>query len=317
MKKRFINPHSSVRPNFCRFLLWRCGYYGDKRRLPPVPKDFDYPNSQEPIDPERPCATWVNHSTFMVKAFQTTILTDPIWNARCSPVSFIGPKRFLFPRPPLEAIEKVDYVLISHNHYDHLDKHTINQLLSRHDAIRWILPKGLKKWFVYRFGVIKEHVVELSWWETHDFREIKITSVPAQHFSGRTLADTNRTLWMGVVVEFQKEGKRLYFAGDTGYNAHDFKTIGAKFKTFDLSLIPIGSYIPRRFMSPMHINPEEALMIHKEVGSKLSIGCHWGTFKLSSESLDRPPFDLYCALQKEKMDAKHFRVLQPGQSINW
>lgn len=312
-----MNPHQK---RICRglihLLLWQIGYYKDPHPPKPLPKDFSYPNPGEIIDEQQPIVTWVNHSTFWIQAYGKSILFDPIWNQRCSPLPFFGPKRHHPPHPSIEKIPTVDYVVISHNHYDHLDKKTLYTLHQLHPNITWIVPSGVKKWFAPFLPQVVKNVRELTWWDEVKGDDVTITAVPAQHFSGRGFFDRNRSLWMGNVITF-KEGKKVYFAGDTGYNKKDFVEIGNKFGHIDLSLIPIGVYTPRRFMKPVHVNPFEAIQIHKDVSSKLSIGCHWKTFKLSSECLDRPPYDLYCALQMASVPVESFRVLQPGQSLNW
>lgn len=317
MKKKFINPYvTQSQRGIFHFILWQIGYYKDHLSFS-IPTGFKFPNRNEAVDLSLPRVTWVNHSTFWVQCDGVSILMDPIWNKRCSPVTFAGPQRRIIPRPTLDTITHVDCVIISHNHYDHLDKKTVLHLQRLHPSIMWIVPQGVKKWFARWFSTRQlMQVIELNWWQQVRLKEITFTSVPAQHFSGRGLLDRNRSLWMGCVCEFA-QGKRLYFAGDTGYNPFDFKKIGNKFGFMDLSLLPIGVYSPRKFMQPVHVNPTESLLIHREVGSKLSVGGHWGTFKLSAEELERPPFDLFLALQKAQMSCDEFRVLNPGQSINW
>jgi N-acyl-phosphatidylethanolamine-hydrolysing phospholipase D len=299
-------------------LLWQCGFYNDPP-LPPVPDNFVYPNPIEEST-SRYKVTWINHSTFLIQADDVTFLTDPIFTNRCSPFSFIGPKRHHQPKPSLEGLPKVDFVLISHNHYDHMDRATLKKLLELQPALQWIVPLGLKCWFLKKIKEVNPASVrELAWYESIVIRqgtqEIKCTSVPAQHFSGRGIFDANKTLWSGFIVETRE--KCFYFAGDTGYNEIDFKEIGKRYKKIDLSLLPIGIYTPRDFMKPVHINPKEAVIIHKEVGSLLSIGGHWKTFRLASEETERPPFDLYCALKEQGVSPQEFRVLNPGQTISW
>ncbi len=312
---RFINYHTTnkVRRTFKDFLLWKTGYYEDSSALIKCPRDFIYPFNENDFDNNDSWAVWVNHCTFLIHLQEKYILTDPIWNDSCSPVNFLGPKRRHMPGIEMNDLPYIDYVLISHNHYDHLDKKTVLELFKRFPEIVWIVPKGLKNWFK-RLNI--HHVRELNWWESIKFSSgVEIFSTPAQHYSGRSLLDTNRTLWSGYVVETQN--KRLYFTGDTGYNDHDFKAIGSKWKSFDLSLIPIGTYIPREFMKPVHINPQEAVKIHQDVGSRFSIGMHWKTFHLSDELLDVPPYELFLALQNENLDPKKFVALEPGSYVNW
>jgi N-acyl-phosphatidylethanolamine-hydrolysing phospholipase D len=169
-----------------------------------------------------------------------------------------------------------------------------------------------------------KQVIELDWWQSHQMKEegrsLEFHAVPAQHFSGRTPFHYNKSLWCGWVVRVHcRNGltKVFYFSGDTGYNEVDFKEIGERFKGVDLSLIPIGVYSPRQFMRPVHAGPREAVLIHQEVQSKLSVGMHWGTFKLSSEPRQQPPYDLYCAMVEHALPIKAFRALQPGETINW
>lgn len=320
MKKKFWNPHQKEKRGLFHAILWMLGFYKDRPPFLPPSKDFAFPNPIAPYDASVATIRWVNHSTFLITVSELVFLTDPIWNERCSPFRSIGPKRHYSPPIALEEIPRLDFVLISHDHYDHLDFSTIQRLHARFPDLVWVMPLGVKAWFQKRFPALKkESLIELGWWKTMHFKKVSITSVPAQHFSGRGLFDRNRTLWMGFVVDVTEiQGKkRFYFAGDTGYNAADFKEIGTRFAPIDLSLLPIGSYAPRGFMKPLHINPEEAVFIHKEVGSRLSIGGHWGTFRLSEEPLDRPPYDLYLALQKEGISCEKFRILKPGQAINW
>lgn len=253
------------------------------------------------------------------------ILTDPIWSERCSPFRFIGPKRTHPPGIALSGLPKIDVVLISHNHYDHLDKKTVLSLSRLFPHIAWFVPRGVKQWFD-RLGI--SPVYELGWWEERELycdrsqsvnMPLKLTAVPAQHFSGRSSLGHNSSLWVGWVIESDPNGtkKKCYFVGDTGYNPFDFVSIGVHFGPIDLSLIPIGTYRPRAFMRDVHIDPKESVRIHKDVGSLLSIGMHWKTFCLSDEPLDRPPYDLYLAMQEAGMDFSKFLVLDPGEKVNW
>lgn len=314
---RYINPYSqgTMRSPLDAF-LWKLGWFDDVLEKREAVPSFSYPSFLEPFDPAKPSVMWVNHSTFLIRFGDLSLLTDPIWNKRCSPLSFLGPQRHHAPGISLKDLPRIDYVLISHDHYDHLDKRSVIALYKKDPAIQWLVPQGVKKWF-YAQGI--HRVIEFSWWEeavlSHPF-PLKATFVPAQHFSGRKGFDLNKTLWGGWVFEFDKI-KTVYFTGDTGYNPVQFKEIGAQWKSVDLSLIPIGCYVPRTFMSPVHIDPAEAVKIHRDVGSKFSLGMHWKTFLLGDEALDRPPYDLYQALQEEGIDLSSFRVIKPGQQINW
>lgn len=316
-KGRYYNPHT---PDLgfgpLQAFLWKLGWFDDPLERKAQAHDFIYPQFIDTFDPDKPSVIWINHDTFLIKYKSVHVLTDPIWSKRCSPVSFAGPKRCHRPPLTLDQLPRIDFVLISHNHYDHLDKSTVKKLFAFYPDIQWIVPQGLKSWF-YRLGITK--VIELSWWEqAHppSVIPIKVTAVPAQHFSCRKLWDKNKTLWAGWIVEFDKS-KTLYFAGDTGYNPIHFKEIGNRWQKIDLSLIPIGCYVPRQFISSVHIDPDQAVAIHQDTGSCLSIGMHWKTFQLGDEHKTQPPHDLYLSLQKASLDPAVFRVLEPGYAINW
>ncbi|MBN4066478.1 MBL fold metallo-hydrolase [Simkania negevensis] len=303
-------------------MLWYLGYYKEEHPFSAVPADFEYPNPKQAISNDKPSLLWLNHSSFFVTYNKIGFLTDPIWNERCSPFHFVGPKRRHPPPLPLSQLPCLDFVLISHNHYDHLDRWTVEQLSDHHPDAVWVVPLGLKSW-LRKWGV--KNVVELDWWERVEYSRscgmgCSISAVPAQHYSGRSLFDFNQSLWAGWVVELfcrDNEVKRFYYAGDTGYNAKDFKRVGEQFGEIDLSLIPIGVYSPKKFMRPIHVEPEEAVLIHQDVNSKLSVAAHWKTFKLSDESPQQPPYDLYRVLENKNIPHRTFRVLDPGQWINW
>ena len=214
--------------------------------------------------------TWIGHSTFLWQFGGTNLMTDPHLTDRASPVGFAGPKRVMKPAISLADLPKLDVVLISHNHYDHLDKKTVLKISEKqkNNPPLFLLPLGMKEWF--EDVGIKEHVVELDWWDTYSVGAWKYHAVPVQHWSRRGLLDTNEVLWCGWVGS---PNKRFFFAGDTGYS-NDFKDIGERFPQMDLSLIPIGAYAPRWFMKDMHCNPQEAVQIHLDVNSQKSIGMH-------------------------------------------
>ena len=322
-KGKFVNPYlKESKRTLWDIALWQLGYYNDPVFPTIPPADFSYPNPKTKLKESEPVVSWINHCTFLVEIDGVNFLTDPIWSNRCSPVSFFGPKRIHEPPCGIDELPEIHYVLISHNHYDHLDEPTVRKLHDRFPNITWIIPLGLKSWFAKR-GITK--TCELAWWEDADFDlddklSMTITAVPTQHFSGRGIFDTDKTLWVGYVVDFvrvKKSNKKLYFVGDTGYNEKSFKQIGSVFGGMDLSLIPIGTYIPHKFMDPVHIDPIKATAIHMDVKSKLSIGMHWKTFKLSGEPLIRPPYDLFLTMEENNLNPLDFRILDPGQKINW
>ncbi|MBW1991632.1 MAG: MBL fold metallo-hydrolase [Deltaproteobacteria bacterium] len=256
-------------------------------------------------DPQTIQVTWIGHSTFLLQVAGLNILTDPIFSQRASPLGLVGPKRRVPPGLSLEELPPVHATVISHNHYDHLDRRTVVRL---GHSVQFFVPLGLASWF-HRNGLFR--VQELDWWQTASFGAVRLHCVPAQHFSMRTLFDRNRTLWCGWVLE--TPAGRIYFTGDTGYCPH-FKEIGNRLGPMRLSLIHIGGYQPRWFMRPMHANPEEAVRIHQDVGSRHSIGMHWGTFKLTEEPLGEPPLYLQEALKQAKIPETQFVVLQIGET---
>lgn len=313
----YINPYRlSSKRTPKHWINFLSGKYTDTHRYALAPEGFEYPQEKKELIDTDPKVTWINHSTFLIQHQNLNILTDPIWSDRCSPFSFVGPLRQHKAGLDFESLPRIDLVLLSHNHFDHLDKPTVKALNKKFPNIFWIVPKGVAKWF--RKLKITQ-VLEFSWWEHIKLldRNLKITCVPAQHFSGRHLFNLNQTLWCGFVCEFLDTSKKIYFAGDTGYNPVQFKQIGETFHEIDLSLIPIGAYAPKEFMEPIHVSPREAVHIHQEVGSKLSVGSHFKTFRLTQEGAEQPPFDLYCSMEEAELDHNTFRVLQPGETINW
>jgi N-acyl-phosphatidylethanolamine-hydrolysing phospholipase D len=311
---RFFNPHLKEElRGFFDFILWKIGRYDDEEVIEPPPEMFSYPSLPKPYDRSAPTAVWIGHSTYLIDTKEWVFLTDPVWGRYCSPVPFQSLERKNNPPFPMEALPRLNAILISHNHYDHLDARAIKILAHLQPDLQWFVPKRLSPWFQRRG--ISCH--ELDWWQTWEGEGHRITAVPSQHFSGRTLFDKNKTLWNGYVVETLKTGKRFYFVGDTGYNPFDFKRIGKRFSRFDLSLIPIGTYIPKRFMSPVHCSPYEAVEIHCDVNSQLSLGMHWNTFCLSDEPFDRPPYDLYLAMKEKNLSFDTFLPIDIGVHVNW
>lgn len=312
-RSRFVNQHiHSLRRSLWDLILWKCGIYDDATPKLSPPSGFNYPAHAKNYIRGYPTAVWIGHSTYLLELDGLVILTDPVWDSYCSPVPFRSLRRHTEPPIPLADLPPIDIVLLSHNHYDHLDAKTVSTLRRFHPQIEWIIPASLSPWFQRR-GI--HSVTELPWWQTHQTKSCTITAVPTQHFSGRTLWDMNKTHWNGYVLE--KGNKRIYFTGDTGYNPKDFKAIGARFPHMDLSLIPIGTYSPQKFMQPVHISPYEAVQIHQEVKSRFSLGMHWKTFRLSDEPIDRPPFDLYLAMKEKKLPFDTFLPIDIGTYVNF
>lgn len=252
--------------------------------------------------------TYVNHSTFLIQTAGVNILVDPVWSDRVSPVSYAGPKRFRPVGLKFEDLPPIDLVLISHNHYDHLDLETLKKLESQFDP-RFIVPLGVEL-LLNQEGM--DDTYPLDWWESQPIdSDITVHAVQAQHFSARGLFDRDKTLWVGYVIE--TPAGNVYFAGDSGYGDF-FKKIGQK-HDIKVGLIPIGAYKPRWFMSPMHVDPAEAIQVHKDVGAEISFGMHFGTFPLADDGMDDPANDFAEAIQKPENRGVNFKLLEEGDSF--
>lgn len=251
--------------------------------------------------------TWIGHCTLLVQLAGKNYLTDPQFAERASPLPFVGPRRSTAPGLALDELPPIDDVLISHNHYDHLDISSIRQLLAHSPAATYHVPLKLRGWFA-NVGVTR--IVERDWWEGGAHGDATITAVPSQHWSNRGF-DRNKTLWCGWVVE--AAGFRFLFIGDTGYS-DDFKDIAARFGSFDLAAIPIGAYNPRWFMKEAHQNPEEAVQCMLDLNARRAVATHWGTFQLTFEDMDEPPRRLAAALAAKGLDPESFMVLQHGET---
>jgi N-acyl-phosphatidylethanolamine-hydrolysing phospholipase D len=263
-----------------------------------------------------PAITWIGHATVLVQLGGLNVLTDPIFSERASPLSYLGPKRAQPPGVALADLPRIDLVLISHNHYDHLDEASVRALNAQPGGPPlFVVPRGNGAWLA-RSAI--ENVVELVWWQSHRVGSVEVVMTPVQHWSGRTLNDRLSTLWGGYAL-FAPE-LHVYYAGDTGYS-RDFADTRERFASrqsaaqgggFDIALIPIGGYEPRWFMQQQHVNPAEAVRIHLDLNAKRSIGVHWGTFELTDESLDEPPLKLAEERQAQAVADADFGVMAIG-----
>ena len=257
-----------------------------------------------------PTLTWIGHASFLIQLAGVNVLVDPQFSERASPVQFAGPKRIVALPITMEELPRIDVVLISHNHYDHLDVDTVKGLAASADGTPlFLVPLGLKAWF-HELGI--DAVEEYDWWQSRTLRSVKLTLVPVQHWSKRTLWDTNRTLWGGWVVE--GGGMRVIHTGDLGYS-RDARDIGERLGPFDLALIPIGAYAPRWFMKTMHVDPPEAVQVRSDLRAARAIGMHWGTFEdLTDEPMDEPPERLAAARAAAGLDPEDFDVMAIGET---
>ena len=300
---RFFTPGASPQP-FRQFLKWIT-----HRKMGHWPKFIETQPGTRPS--ERVLAddlvvTFVNHSTFLLQTAGLNLLTDPVWSDRVSPIPFLGPRRHRNPGLRLQDLPPIDAILISHNHYDHLDLPTLRRLSAKHRPAVFC-PLGLRPLLV-RAGLTDIH--ELDWWQKTSWRNIDIHCVPAQHFSARTPFDRDRTLWCGWI--FGSQGGQIYFAGDTGFGPH-FAQIASRFPPPRLALLPSGAFEPEWFMGPVHMSPEQAIEAQRILSARTAIATHFGTFALADDGLTAPTDRLQAALstQHPKPD---FLVLTEGEA---
>ncbi|MFF4172884.1 MBL fold metallo-hydrolase [Streptomyces sp. NPDC001744] len=260
------------------------------------------PGPLPPAGPGTVAVTWAGHASWVVRVGGLTVLTDPVWSRR-----ILGtPARLTPVGVRWEDLPPVDAVVISHNHFDHLDAPTLRRL-PRDTPV--FVPAGLGRWFARRRFT---RVTELDWWEAAELDGVRFDFVPAHHWSKRSLTDTCRTLWGGWVLT-DRSGHRVYFAGDTGYG-HWFAEIGRRYPGIDLALLPIGAYDPRWWLSDVHTDPEEAVRAHRDLGAKRMAPMHWATFALSSEPVLEPLLRVRAAWEKAGLPREDLWDLPVGAS---
>ncbi|WP_247548462.1 MBL fold metallo-hydrolase [Ralstonia pseudosolanacearum] len=314
--------------SFMEFLRWqfarkRAGLPKPPQELTPVTApDLKFVHANHGKS-QQPAITWIGHATMLIQMGGLNILTDPVLSERASPAQFLGPKRYQPPGIALKDLPHIDLVLISHNHYDHLDVNSVKTLNAQADGPPlFLVPLGLKKWMADE-GIT--NVQQMDWWDVEPIKsvegELEAYFTPVQHWSARGLGDRRATLWGGYAL--LAPDFHLYFSGDTGYSA-DFVDTQKHFATrqtvelgggFDLALIAVGAYEPRWFMKDQHVNPAEAVQIHLDLKAKRSVGIHWGTFDLTDESLDQPPKDLAMARTAKGLEQDAFDVMAIGQTL--
>jgi L-ascorbate metabolism protein UlaG (beta-lactamase superfamily) len=295
------------------FLKWRWQRIWED--LPPPPQD-GYRFETVPVERDalrgnrsETTLTWIGHATLLLQVGGVNVLTDPQFSERASPVSWAGPRRKVPPALRIADLPHIEAVLISHNHFDHLDLPSLRALHAQPGGPpHMFVPLGLKR-FLEREGI--GSVVEQDWWEHTEHLGLRIHQVPAQHFSARTPWDRNEVLWGGFVVEHP--GLRFYFAGDTGYS-RDFSDIRRRLGPIDLAALPIGAYEPRWFMRAMHINPAEAVQALQDLRAGHAVAMHWGTFEMTDEPIDEPPRALARALAEAGIPRERFFVMKHGET---
>jgi N-acyl-phosphatidylethanolamine-hydrolysing phospholipase D len=263
--------------------------------------------------------TWIGHSTVLIQMGGMNILTDPVWADRASPVPFLGPRRRLPAAVALDALPPIDVVLISHNHYDHLDLGTVRHLACKSPDTVWVAPIGVGS-YIRRVGA--RHVFDHDWWSDREVGGVSVHCVPAQHSSGRGLNDRNRSLWCGWTIATTEGPRRaVYFAGDTAY-CPAFIEIGARLGPFDACLLPIGAFEPRWYMRYVHMTPEEAVHAYEDlcqgaVGRSAFVPIHWGTFRIADDPLDEAPRRLRAEWAGLRLPAHALAMMAHGETRRW
>jgi len=276
--------------------------------LPPSGAARRVPFDRQAME-RNPSVTWIGHSTLLVRMDGVTFLTDPMFSDRASPIAFFGPRRVVAPGVPLDQLPKVDFALLSHDHYDHADVPSITALAR--GGTRFVVPLGLGDVVRSAGG----DAIELDWWQHTRINGVDIHCVPAQHFSGRSaFGDHGRRLWAGWVVVGAT--RRFYHGGDTGFFS-GFAEIGKRFGPLDLAALPIGAYDPPSIMRFVHLDPEEAVRAAVDLRAERVVAMHFGTFDLTEEPLDEPPRRFRRAATRNGFDRERAWTLKIGESRDW
>ena len=303
--RRFFNPGGTAPHGLAEVLRWR--REREPARWPRHVSNRQYAPPPARIDEGAMAATFIGHASFLLQIGALRVLVDPIFSDRCSPVSWAGPRRVRPPGIAFAELPPIDLLLVSHNHYDHMDLPTLRALARRDDPA---VVTPLRNAAPLRQAGLKR-IEELDWWGETRVGAVRITATPARHFSARTPFDRNRALWSGFMLE--AGGRRLLFAGDSGAGPH-WAQIGERLGAPDLALLPIGAYAPRWFMAPVHMDPADAVRAHLALGARRSIGMHFGTFQLTDEAMDDPPRELAIAARAQGV-ADAFTVLGEGETL--
>ena len=293
----------AIEKSFWDLIKWSSNSVNSKIDFIEISDEWENINMQS----EENYAIWIGHSTFLIKKNGVSILTDPIFSDRASPLKLVGPKRLIPPAISINSLPRIDIVTVSHNHYDHLDLPSLKEIYKLYPDTLFFVPKGDLK-LLKKNGI--KNVFEFSWWESFNFKDINLTFTPVQHWSKRALFDRNKSLWGGWFYKY--DDYSIYHAGDTGYS-DDFVNTKLKLGSPKYAFIPIGAYDPEWFMKESHVNPEEAVQIMLDLEAESSFGMHWATFKLTDEDTLEPKKRLNLAIDNENLI--NFSAPLPGQVI--
>jgi L-ascorbate metabolism protein UlaG (beta-lactamase superfamily) len=310
---RFFNPGAKAGRSFGDFLRWQ--RTRQRKLWPTWVQNRAQPALPAHLARGQIALTFINHITFLLQFRGLNVLTDPVYSQRASPFRELGPKRVRDPGLAFKDLPPIHLVLVTHNHYDHLDVETLLRLEEAHSP-RFVTSLGNRA-FLQQFGI--RAVDELDWWQSveveasagSDSGPANITLTPAQHWSSRRPRNRNRTLWGGFVIG--AGDRQVYFAGDTGYGPH-FHDVRERFGRVDVALLPIGAYEPRWFMRDQHMNPEDAVRAHLDLDAKISVGTHFGCFQLTDEGIDDPPLELAAARERHGVSPGAFQILETGET---
>lgn len=309
----FRNPD----PAFSRPSGWSRWTFILRRALQSItsPRRFDAPRVANDgaalrAVPPPTAITWIGHATLLVQVDGLGVLTDPQWSDRAGPTSWLGPRRLGPPGLAFESLPRIDVVVISHDHFDHLDLPTVRRLAATHNPL-FLVPLGLREWFRDN-GM--SHVEELDWWQEYQYRGVRFVCVPAQHFAQRSFWDGNRRLWASWAIVGRE--RRLYFGGDTGYFG-GFREAGRRLGPFDVAALAIGSYLPAEIMKAVHTTPEEAVQAFLDLDGRVMLGMHWGTFDLAEEPLEEPPVRMRAEFERRHLDPARAWILRIGETRPW
>lgn len=308
--EKFFNPwNKRPKKGIWDVLKWRME--GNRSEWPESVENPPRPPLTDRSEPLK--VTYIGHATILVQVANINLLVDPVFSERCSPFAHIGPKRVTQPFVPLEKLPKIDFVFVSHNHYDHLDLASLSWLAEHHKPMIYT-PLGNTR--IMKPCTKGCTMMALDWHQRASLGEgLSLTLVPSQHWSRRGLNDINRDLWSGFVLKDEKRGKSIYYCGDSGFDSSLFEGIRQRHSTPDIALLPIGAYEPRWFMKYSHMNPDDAIQAYKILGAKRGMGFHFETFQLTDEAFDAPREHTLAALKKHDVRDGDFMIPYPGDFV--